>query len=170
MGTNVYVYRKPYEVPDFWSQLYKCAVNQDVRMLVDVLKSMPFDLKIHIGKRSAGWKFVFNHNDWKFYDYTRDSIDAFLQSCDLIVDEYNNIITIDQFWSEFVDNHSGGFDGKSYVDWECDRSKRDVDSPFRFCDYYEVFKSRNFGETWKYFETDIPKDLPYRFNNSTDFS
>lgn len=55
--------------------------------------------KIHLGKRSSGWKFIFNHNNWKYYDYTEKSIKEFLKSCDRIFDEYDNDYTVQKFVS-----------------------------------------------------------------------
>lgn len=52
---------------------------------------------IHIGKASYGWMFCFNHNNWKYFDQSKESLENFLLDCD-IVDEYQRPITNEEFW------------------------------------------------------------------------
>ena len=52
--------------------------------------------RIHLGKRSAGWQFLWNSNGWKYYQPTLDSIRKFLKD-KVIFDEYGEIFTLEQF-------------------------------------------------------------------------
>lgn len=57
--------------------------------------------KVHICKKSWGWKTNFDHNWGKYYKPTKESIDAFLRSPDgYMIDEYGEIIDIDDFWKD----------------------------------------------------------------------
>ena len=43
-------------------------------VLLGAFKNMRDNVKdIHIGKCSNGWRFLFNHNDWKYFD-SRDTL------------------------------------------------------------------------------------------------
>lgn len=69
---------------------------------------------IHIGKRSAGWKFLWNANNFKYFEPGKKSILEFLKS-GIIKDEYDDIYTFEQFWNEelkgFLDK---GYDLNDY--------------------------------------------------------
>jgi hypothetical protein len=56
-----------------------------------------FPRRIHIGKSSGGWKFIFNHNNWVFYE-TKEGLKSFLDTCD-IIDEYGRPVSGAEFWS-----------------------------------------------------------------------
>ncbi len=58
--------------------------------------------RIHIGKSSFGWRFLFNHNDWQYYGKTKASIKRFTKRC-VLIDEYNNPVTHKDFW-ELIDS------------------------------------------------------------------
>lgn len=51
---------------------------------------------IHIGKYSAGWRFVFNHNNWKYF-YDGVGLERWLKSV-FIYDEYGDEYSYDDFW------------------------------------------------------------------------
>lgn len=69
------------------------------------LEEVLYDIKgdyperIHLGKRSAGWQFLWNCNGWKYYQPTLDSIKKFLKD-KVIFDEYGEIFTVEQFLSD----------------------------------------------------------------------
>ena len=58
--------------------------------------------KIHIGKSSAGWEFLFNLNDKQYY-HDKESLIAYLKY-ETIEDEYGREITFDDFWNKVVLN------------------------------------------------------------------
>ena len=63
---------------------------------------------IHLGKRSCGWQFLWNHNNGKYYDVNIDSIKEFLESPGHIEDEYGEIFTVEQFFEEEIKNFLWG--------------------------------------------------------------
>lgn len=110
MGTNYYAVKK--------------VSNEKKKLMIELLMEDKYDdfdelynselKKIHIGKSSCGWKFLFNYNHFKFYEPTKESINNFLSSEDVtIYDEYGDKISVDKFW-EMVDLKKGGIDNKEY--------------------------------------------------------
>lgn len=57
---------------------------------------------IHLGKRSCGWQFLWNHNNGEYYDVNIDSIKEFLESPGHIEDEYGEIFTVEQFLEDEI--------------------------------------------------------------------
>jgi hypothetical protein len=92
-------------------------------------------LKIHIGKRSSGWKFLWNFQDGKYYT-NKEELLKFIRS-GRIVDEYGEIQNTEEFikmaleWGqpdgcvlnqEYVDKHKSNHLSyiSSYYDKEVD--------------------------------------------------
>ena len=70
---------------------------------------------IHIGKRSGGWKFHWDHNYFQYYKPSKESLIEWLKS-GKIVDEYGDEFTFDQFWNEEIDNFLyEGYDMASFA-------------------------------------------------------
>lgn len=69
--------------------------------------------KIHIGKRSHGWQFLFSRNITNYCSPNRESISKWLKTGD-IVNEYGERITIEQFWKEYVDDFANGMTCDDY--------------------------------------------------------
>lgn len=68
------------------------------------LKEEAQKYKIHLGKYSSGWSFLWDHNDFKYYEPTLASIKKF------IID--NNAIIVDECgekfnWEDFITNELG---------------------------------------------------------------
>jgi hypothetical protein len=93
------------------------------------------DMKIHIGKRSSGWKFLWNFQDGKFYT-NKEELLTFIRS-GRIVNEYGEIQNTEEFikmaleWGqpdgcvlnqEYVDKHKSNHLSyiSSYYDKEVD--------------------------------------------------
>lgn len=72
----------------------------------DLIDNIPEN--IHIGKRSTGWKFLWDAHDFRYFNLTKESLIEWLKSGD-IYDEYGEKYTFDQFWNEEI-----WFDG---LDW-----------------------------------------------------
>lgn len=96
MGTNFYAYKK----------LKKAQKDKILQSLEnDEYDSVVFDInqmvnKVHIGKQSFGWKFLFNPNSFKYYEPTMKSIDIFLRGEDILLeDEYGRKIDVGEFWN-----------------------------------------------------------------------
>ena len=193
MGTNVYAHKiKIAEDPDFkkiLNKIVKSIQNEDFELLDELNEERVNKWNsniVHIGKRSGGWKFLFNHNNWKYYDYTRESINNFLKSCYKIVNEYGQEITPEEFWKEYVDDMSDGMNGKQYCEYELDRAKAKeegkIEDKFNFYmtvsqarQHYEDGLKHNWYEaqicTFGDKEQQIPYEkLDYRFSYSTEFS
>ena len=94
MGTNFYLRRKlSKQEKDIAKELIDNDKYDEVR---DIL---PND--VHIGKRSYGWRFLWNANDFKYFEPNIDSLMNFLKSGD-IYNEYGDYFTFDQFIKEEV--------------------------------------------------------------------
>lgn len=181
MGTNVYVKFKPTpkELLDKIDLYNKTKYTKFLYDFLDKFNNFNEENTIHIGKRSGGWKFLFNHNNWKYYDWTRESINEFLKSCDRIYDEYDENLTVEEFWRDFVDSNSDGIDGEEYytsnIKLAEQKEKGEIKDPFigtveqENLHYIEA-KNRNFHEEYNCKGQIIPKTINYRFSNSTEFS
>lgn len=95
MGTNFYLKRKLSEQE---KTLAKELLDND--KYDEVRDILPKD--VHIGKRSYGWRFLWNANDFEYFGPNVDSLMDFLQSGD-IYDEYGTYFTFDQFMNDELD-------------------------------------------------------------------
>jgi len=110
MGTNYSLYKIP-----TWEELEKIKSLIDEENLLEVKRIIPD--KIHIGKSSSGWEFLFNHNDWKYFDKSKKSLKDFVSQCN-IEDEYGRIISNDDFWN-MVESKKGGLNSERYAEkWD----------------------------------------------------
>ena len=66
----------------------------------------------HIGKASYGWKFLFDHNDWEYFEKNKESVIKFLKSGG-IYDEYEKHIPFKKLM-EVIEEHKKGLDIKNY--------------------------------------------------------
>ena len=146
MGTNFYV-----------RQIMTEKQKEKLHKLIDENKfneiRLAIPVQVHIGKRSAGWRFCFNHNDWEWYSDVED-LKQFIQSNELY-DEYGEEIEFDDFWNDI--------------------EAREKDPKMLDGDRYE--------ERWDEIHPNTPKPdymrrgykgdedhFGYRFSTSTDFS
>lgn len=112
MGTNYYAIPK-WDDSKIKSSIIKKVKKDDLDgaiILIEQLKIM--NQGIHIGKSSCGWKFCFDHNNWKYFEKDKQSIVDFINSCE-IIDEYNSPISTDEFW-KLVESKKDGIDSKEY--------------------------------------------------------
>jgi hypothetical protein len=101
--------------------------------------------KIHVGKSSSGWKFLFNHNNWQYFNKTLEDLELFLKS-HCLIDEYDTKITYEDFW-ERVKYKENGIDNKEYyTNWEKYNkdfiTKKPLDKP--------IYIPKNFGEEYHF--------------------
>ena len=155
MGTNYYAIKK--------------VSYENKKLMIELLMEDKYDefdklynsetKKIHIGKSSCGWKFLFNYNHFKYYEPTRESINNFLSNENItIYDEYNRIISLDKFW-EMVDLKKDGIDNKEYY------SKYEDSFPYMVLEEtvsYELLKYN--AECYEFYSDGL------RFATSCDFS
>lgn len=174
MGTNFYLRRK---IPD--SKIYElCNLMWDgeYERVRDFLNDDK-NLDIHLGKRSYGWRFLWDHNNFKYFEPTLESFTEFLKSGSVIVNEYGEKFTLEQFLEdEIKHNLENGItlrdyyikeNGEDYLrSFELERERE-----YRLKELYEELDSRK-----------IPRDLispdetgefcigDYRFSSQTGFS
>jgi hypothetical protein len=151
MSTNYYRIPKPSEVRfkyldlveqinglDIWSSN---NIRNDFRTIERGFDNLsPWDvfledMKIHIGKRSSGWKFLWNFQDGKFYT-SKEELLKFIRS-GRVVNEYGEIQNTEEFikmaleWGqpdgcvlnqEYIDKHKSNHSSyiSSYYDKEVD--------------------------------------------------
>ena len=70
--------------------------------------------KIHLGKRSAGWKFLWNFNENKHYSNKEDLLN-FLRS-GRIVDEYGSEENVEEFIEMSLTWGQNGWDESTYIE------------------------------------------------------
>lgn len=119
MGTNFYKVLKPKYTKKQKAQIIK-KINEQTKKLKDYFNDNnyidKYDIKeyhemlkelqpviVHLGKRSWGWQFLWNHNNEKYYEKTLQSIKEFLDEDNgFIIDEYGERFTTDQFLNEEI--------------------------------------------------------------------
>jgi len=84
MGTNYYAIPKLTDNVKF--KIIEAVINNQI---YDIRRLTPN--KIHIGKQSGGWPFLFNHNNWEYYNSIKE-LKQFIYDCD-IEDEYGTRIS-----------------------------------------------------------------------------
>lgn len=107
MGTNFYLKRK-------LSQEQKKELKDfvDNNNYKDAKNLLLYTDEIHIGKRSAGWKFLWNVHNFEFFDPDEESVYEWLKSKDsFIVDEYERVYSFEEFINDIPFE---GYDLKSY--------------------------------------------------------
>lgn len=95
MGTNFYIRKK---------------INQQQKdMLCRMIQNEQWDEfeqnlpeAIHLGKRSSGWKFLWDAHEFTYFKPNKKSLIEFLKSGN-IEDEYGHKFTFDEFWNEELD-------------------------------------------------------------------
>lgn len=95
------------------------SVNNDFRIDgTDQFQNLsPWDeftdnVKVHLGKRSMGWKFIWNFNEDKFFK-DKESLLEFIKS-GRILDEYGDELSQDEFIEmSFSWGQEDGFDSES---------------------------------------------------------
>lgn len=162
MGTNYYLRRavRPSKLEEI-----KELVTQE-NIYNGTLEEALQELKpIHIGKHSAGWQFLFNHNHKKYYDTNKNSIAKFLEDevnkGGELLNKYLEPISIKNFW-ELVNSDRDGFTMESYYWHELSRWKRYQTNPEEFKD--DIFKPTHPDHLFTEFIED-----GLRFSNSTEF-
>lgn len=117
MGTNYYAVRKATEEQK--EKVITLIKDNNFEIANNELQELIKNTKVHLGKSSYGWKFVFNHNNKKFYELNRKSIIDFLNQDNIrIEDEYGNEIYLSAFW-KMVKEKENGLDNEQYYKKYC---------------------------------------------------
>lgn len=119
MGTNFYKVLKPKYTKKQKAEITK-KINEQTKKLKEYFNDNNYierydiedyfemlnelhPVKVHLGKRSSGWQFLWNHNNEQYYKKTLQSIREFLDKDNgFIVDEYGERFTTDQFLNEEI--------------------------------------------------------------------
>ena len=154
MGTNFYAIKQlPNSIKGKICELIETARYDEAKKLFDDNYE-----KIHIGKSSFGWKFIFDYNHFKYYDLNRKSINDFLCRNDVkLYDEYGEQVSIDDFW-RLVDSKKDGYDNISFY--------KDSDTlPFLLFEELIPDDLKEYKvEAYEFYSDDL------RFASTTDFS
>ena len=102
---------------------------------------------VHVGKRSGGWVFAWDHNDWKHFGKSREELFSFIRS-GRVVDEYGEEMDPEEFIKMALEWCPDGMTNPKYYEQMKNEGKY-VGSPESYNDI-------------------IVEDL--RFMNFTDFS
>lgn len=71
------------------------------------------DVEIHLGKRSGGWKFLWNFHNKRYYS-DKEELFSFIRS-GRIVDEYGDEMDVEEFITMALEwGQPNGYDAKSY--------------------------------------------------------
>lgn len=120
MGTNFYMKKKMTDIEklEIYEKIDKCEYDDAISILQNYKE-------IHIGKRSAGWKFLWDAQNFQYFKPDKDSIIDWLKCGGTIFNEYGEEFTFDQFWDDeirgFLDK---GLDLESHYKEE-EKNKRD---------------------------------------------
>ena len=138
MGTNFYCRRINKEKRDelklkfneLYEELLKSIddIDLDFKTILNnfIWDNKDLEQEIHLGKRSAGWQFLWDYHDGIYFKPTLASIKEFLSDKDLIIyDEYGKQYSVDEFFTEigpwlYNDEHhiDGSEPGKHNIyDW-----------------------------------------------------
>lgn len=136
MGTNIYAIQKD-KVAE-WKSKFENSIKeaQDANLigLLPIIESYyneRIHQKIHIGKRSAGWRFLFNHNDWRYYK-TIDDLIVFLNQCE-ITTEYGEILSFKDFWSDVTERQETQQSKTNKLDWYITVAGYEFSTSTEFC-------------------------------------
>ncbi len=102
MGTNFY-YKIPLKKREI-EELKSCITEDpELKELQGMIYLYTKDRVVHLGKRSAGWQFLWNLNEEEYYKPNLASIKEFLESKKGWVEgEYGDRFTIEQFFEDEI--------------------------------------------------------------------
>lgn len=160
MGTNFYIHQKlsQEDKEKVINLLNEDKYGEIKQLLLD------YD-EIHIGKRSCGWKFLWNSNNFTYFKPNKESLIEFLKR-GIIYDEYGETFTFDQFWNEELK----GFIENSEIDlWDLEKAYQE--EPPKYRHYITEWEKEKFEELGvkpnQYGEFYIDE---LRFTTCTEFS
>ena len=100
------------------------------------------ELTVHLGKRSMGWKILWNFNEDKFFK-DKESLLEFIKS-GRILDEYGDELSQDEFIEmSFSWGQEDGFDSESYY-LKYPESRNSWSKPERYVDGLRISDSTDF--------------------------
>lgn len=100
MGTNYYARILP--TKERKEKLKKSIDEDKLNEIANLYQELYVDSEIHLGKRSAGWKFLFNPNYEKYYPLTKEGLMNFLKQDNVII--YNEYFNCDNGKYEYTED------------------------------------------------------------------
>ena len=100
--------------------------------------------ELHVGKSSAGWKFLFNplHDEFKSFKDWKKTLDA---SPNRLFGEYGRNVSLEKFY-ELVESKQNGWDIKDYrKEYPSHVSGSDLDSEYYDKEGYRIAKFSDFS-------------------------
>lgn len=134
MGTNFYIRQR-------------VSQQQKEEIINSINKENWYNLKqlipkeIHIGKRSCGWKFLWNANHFQYFNPNKESLIQFLKSGQ-IYDEYGEQFTFDQFWNDEIAHHIND----DFNKWDLETYYKENHENYIRCE--EDYIIRDFKDRW----------------------
>ena len=116
MGTNYYLCPiiKEEELKKLSNSLKECKTLYELKNSIHEITDYKKD-RIHIGKSSYGWQFLFNLNIESYVPtISRNNIDKWLTT-GIIFDEYDNKVDRKDFW-KIVDSKKDGMNYDEYYE------------------------------------------------------
>lgn len=101
MGTNYYaIKKKDREYMRKKREIINLLKENNLEGASEKLEELNqvYAIGIHLGKKSYGWRFLFDHNDEKYYESNKTSIKEFLRKGYIIRDEYGRLVSKREFW------------------------------------------------------------------------
>lgn len=129
MGTNYYIIRKANREDK--KKFHEMIDNEQYEELQNELYLFEKQNKIHVGKSSYGWKFLFDANNFQYYDKNEKSVWKWLKDNENdLYNEYGEKISFDEF-KKMVESKQNGMD---YMDYQI--KYNEPDPYLSISDYY----------------------------------
>ena len=129
MGTNYYIIRKA--TREDKKKFHEMIDNEQYEELQNELYLFEKQNKIHVGKSSYGWKFLFDANNFKYYDKNEKSVWKWLKDNENdLYNEYGKKISFDEF-KKMVESKQNDMD---YMDYQI--KYNEPDPYLTIYDYY----------------------------------
>jgi len=108
MGMNYYLIQK--NESEILDAVYK--VLKELNAYNYSIKPM----RVHLGKSSSGWQFIFDHNDFKYFSRNIHSFMTFVSQYQ-IIDQYEKKYTFEEFFKIVDNKRSCPIDVECYLDF-----------------------------------------------------
>lgn len=136
MGTNFYLihpipqekkeeFKRKVDSTDNLDEIYDAIT--EVFGVKEDYRTGDTNYRVHIGKRSCGWQFLFSRAIERHCRLTEKGIKKWLGT-GKIVDEYGDEYTVEEFWKESVEGFKSGITSDEYY-------KEHPEERFRSYDY-----------------------------------
>lgn len=103
MGTNFY-YKIPLKQRQVKELRESITADMDLTIFHELYENMTKGHIVHLGKRSAGWQFLWDYNDGEYYKANLQSIREFLEKGEgYIENEYYERFTVNGFFEDIKD-------------------------------------------------------------------